>query len=354
MSFCRGLSALASLILLVAVVAVLGLVIYAFVSSYSSGALSAGSGAGPGVIGVDCACRLPSGGLRLFVRNLGAVPVTVTDVYFIDPASQVVLLRFRTNVTVPSGGVSVVTIPSIYLSSIEGRADRVRVVAASGSSAHSVVLPEVRLLRSWAVRLGLMANRYGGRGSHWVVFNFITGEYVLYDNTSGVVSGPYRGVAPVLRGVSEYIITTSWVGWGSRPVNSPILIVVNPTNANRDWAFTWRDPHGTFRFYLQEILGDKEVDFLVFWEDIFNPYHPRSLDDWKDHVVRVTVFTNGTYRIAVYMAKGGYSHEFYLNVTSEVPLTGNLVYRKPFSRYWTYYSGGYYREIPDKIYVIHS
>ncbi|MCD6278177.1 MAG: hypothetical protein J7J11_00680, partial [Desulfurococcales archaeon] len=133
MGFCRGLSALASLVLLVAVVAVLGLVIYAFVSSYSSGALSAGSGAGPGVIGVDCACRLPSGGLRLFVRNLGAVPVTVTDVYFIDPASQVVLLRFRTNVTVPSGGISVVTIPSIYLSSIEGRADRVRVrvVAAS-------------------------------------------------------------------------------------------------------------------------------------------------------------------------------------------------------------------------------
>ena len=96
------------------------------------------------------------------------------------------------------------------------------------------------------------------------------------------------------------------------------------------------------------------MDFLVFWEDIFNPYHPHSLDDWKDHVVRVTVFTNGTYRIAVYMAKGGYSHEFYLNVTSEVPLTGNLVYRKPFSRYWTYYSSGYYREIPDKIYVIHS
>ena len=57
---------------------------------------------------------------------------------------------------------------------------------------------------------------------------------MLYDNTSGVVSGPYRGVAPVLRGVSEYIITTSWVGWGSRPVDSPILIVVNPTNADRD------------------------------------------------------------------------------------------------------------------------
>ncbi|MCD6084619.1 MAG: hypothetical protein J7J20_03665 [Desulfurococcales archaeon] len=54
------------------------------------------------------------------------------------------------------------------------------------------------------------------------------------------------------------------------------------------------------------------------------------------------------------MAKGGYSHEFYLNVISEVPLTGNLVCRKPFSRYWTYYSSGYYREIPDKIYVIHS
>jgi len=210
------------------------------------------------------------------VRNCGGHEVTVSDVYIADPISGALLLRFRTNVSIRPGKISAVTLPSIYLAAVEGRAHNVRVklVTTSGSSAYAVALPEIKLLKSRIVRLGLKAVRYGGRDSHWVIFNFLTGVYLLYDNSSGAVGDPYRGVAPILKGVSDYTITTSWVSWGSRPVDSPILIVVNPTNADTDWVFTWRDPHGTFKFYLQNLPGSKEIDFLVFWEDIFNPYHP--------------------------------------------------------------------------------
>jgi len=31
-------------------------------------------------------------------------------------------------------------------------------------------------------------------------------------------------------------------------------------------------------------------------------------------VVRITIFVNGTYRLAIYMAKGGYLHMFYVGV----------------------------------------
>ncbi len=357
MTLRRAVSHVVSSVLLIVIVVVIAIGLYAVITSYPSRMSSAASNAGADIIGVDCVTRLPSGGLRIFVRNCGTREVTISEVYIINPASDEVLLTYHTNATIRPGRASAVTIPSIYLTSVEEKGIhkvRIKLSAVSGTTAYSVTLPEIKLQKSKVVCLGLRAIRDSVRNNHWLVFNFVTGEYVLYDNTSGVVSGPYRGIAPILKGVSKYTITTSWVSWDDRPIDSPIVIVMNPTNANRDWAFTWRDAHGTYRFYLQRLTGDKEADFLVFWEDIFDPYHPRSLDDWKDHVARVTVFTNGTYRVAVYMAKGGYSHEFYLNVTSENPLVGNLVYQKPFGAYWSSYSGGYYREIPDKIFIIHG
>jgi len=158
-----------------------------------------------------------------------------------------------------------------------------------------------------------------------------------------------------LRNTNEFTITTSWTSWSQRPIDSPVLIVINPTKASEDWVFTWHDPHGTWKFYLRKLNGDIEIDFLVFWEDIFNPYHPRSLDDWKDHVVRVTVFTNGTFRIAVFMAKGGYKHSFYLNVpknkfSNVEDLTP--VYTKSYDKYWSQSAGEYLYEMSDKIFYV--
>ena len=70
--------------------------------------------------------------------------------------------------------------------------------------------------------------------------------------------------------------------------------------------------------------------------------------------LKVTIFTDGTFRIAVFMAKGGYSHRFYVNV--DEPWTSlpsqTPVYQKPFGAYWFKASDGYYVEMTDKIWYV--
>ena len=65
---------------------------------------------------------------------------------------------------------------------------------------------------------------------HWVVFNYITGNYLIYQSTDGDLNaelGPSEGVAPILQNINNYTIQTSWSSWNNRPVDSPIIIVKN-------------------------------------------------------------------------------------------------------------------------------
>lgn len=181
---------------------------------------------------------------------------------------------------------------------------------------------------------------------HWVVFNYITGEYLFYHSNDGDLTaeeGPVAGSVPILQGISEYTIQTSWSPWENRPIDSPILIIKNPS-LTTTWVFNWTDPHGSFLFRLQPVENAID-DFLIFWEDLFNPLHPpSSVDDWKDHVVRVTLLPGNKYRLAVYLAKGGYKHQFFVATTNPNPLTGTFAYEKPYGEYWSNVVGGYYEE----------
>ena len=118
----------------------------------------------------------------------------------------------------------------------------------------------------------------------------------------------------MLKDVDRYLVTCNWVSWSQRPIDSPVVIVYNPTKGLREWNFTWIEPHGVDIFVLPPVASrpDQVVyDFLVFWEDLWNPFiPPGSIDDWKDHVVRVTLYSSGVVRLQVYIAKGGYLHLF--------------------------------------------
>ena len=187
---------------------------------------------------------------------------------------------------------------------------------------------------------------------HWVVFNYITGNYLIYQSADGDLNaelGPSEGVAPILQNINNYTIQTSWSSWNNRPVDSPIIIVKNPSR-NSIWIFNWTDPHGSFLFRLYPVENAID-DFLVFWEDLYNPFNPPSrLDDWKDHVARVTLLPGNVYRIAIYLAKGGYKHQFYIATKNPNPLSGTLAYEKPYGAYWSNYNNGYYDEY--RVYTI--
>jgi len=287
---------------------------------------------------------ISSGGLAFYVSNDCGVNIVVDEVMFIDPESGKVLLDKRVKpVDIPPGKVGEVVVPAIYLTRVEQ--DRGNIVArlygVSTGGTHTIsVVPTI--INSEAIRkavaasvkipeLALLANTSAtiSNRTHWVVFNYVTGRYWLYSNytcnDSGCfITGPKlaaQGYAPILRGVNAYTASTGPVWIYDSPIKSPIVIVVNPTYAQRDWDFKWTaytsgniNSVVTTTFHLEKLGGNVVIDFLVFWEDMYNPAAPGYVDDWRDHVVRVTQFTNGTFRIAVYLAKGYYEHRFFIGV----------------------------------------
>ncbi len=313
---------------------------------------------------------VPEGSLIVYVRNIGDTKVHV-DHIFITTTSGVIVADFPASAEIDPGEVEMLVFPSMSIRRDAPQEENyiLQVTAKSGIVGYSSIDGKfVREALSRQTRpLCMVANPWGSDRYHWAVFRYTDGYFKMYGNyfPSGTVL-PDTGVpveeeggegyAPILIGVDEYTISTSWVSWSNRPVDSPLIIVYNPTGGREDWVFTWHDPHGTYRFLFQSLGENAAVDFIVFWEDLYYPTTPPgSIDDWKDHVVRVTIFVNGTYRLAVYMAKGGYRQMFYVGVSEPyetIPWTQTPAYVKPTGAYWWTTSGGYIVEDPGKIWYV--
>jgi len=86
-------------------------------------------------------------------------------------------------------------------------------------------------------------------------------------------------------------------------------------------------PYRLHRFYAPALPGAL-LDLIIAWEDLVGPYPPGSpsVNANGDEWLRVTYFPNGTWRIGIYVASGGYKHAFYIG--------DKLVYEKPYSTGW--------------------
>ena len=300
-----------------------------------------------------------SGGVLVYVRNIASTSAKIDAIYLIQ-GSNVALVK-RSSEIIKAGEVKLIIIDSLSLRrvTISGVGKCYIKLASVEGPESNIVIPSHIIASALERKPALIGLQAIVSSSHWIALDYSSGHYKLYgDYGPGISQRTFitEGNAPIITNTNEYTISTSWVSWDQKPVNSPVLIVVNPTKASQDWIFTWKDPHGIHKFYLENLRGDIEIDFLIFWEDIYYPPTTPSLDDWKDHVIRITVFTNGTYRIAVYMAKGGYSHKFYLGIQKpyeNIPdQVDKLVYTKPFGAYWRNKVGNYYREMSDKVYRV--
>jgi len=300
----------------------------------------------------------PSGGIIVYVRNVDSTPAKVDTVYLIQ-GTTVVLVKKSVEIIKP-GEVKTFIVDSFSLRrvTIGGRRCYVKLSCVEGSEA-IIVIPSHIISSALKRRPPLIGLQAVITSSHWLALDYSSAHYKLYGDYGPGISGRTfiaEGYAPVLTSVDEYTITNSWVSWDDRPIDSPILVVINPTKATQDWIFTWNDPWGSHKFYLERIEGQVESDFLIFWEDIYYPPTKPNLDDWKDHVVRITVFLNGTYRIAVYLAKGAYSHKFYLGVEEpyeNIPdQSDKLIYTKPHGRRWSNVEGEYYKEMKRKVFLV--
>ncbi len=266
----------------------------------------------------------------------------VDTVYFLDPVTRDVLIpvRLLAPVELKPWQVNRIVLPLLEISKRLEELDRPLAVALGTSAGFTLVSSnwvnpysetKKALENAWLV---LLADRDGRGGattyqwwaSHWVAFNFVTGEYFFYTYTGSTSTtrplGPYQGVAPVLRDTDRFVVQCTRHRVSNAPVKSPVVIVFNPTNGLEDWTFTWIDASFDGEcggvgcaevFHVPRLAakpGEVVYDFLVFWEDLWNPVYNPRLDDWIDHVVRVTLFINGTIRLQVFIAKGGYLHVF--------------------------------------------
>ncbi len=257
----------------------------------------------------------------------------VDTVYFIDPVTRDVIVPAQLvyPVELQPGRITKLMIPLLSLGVNLTELNRPLALALGTSGGWSLVTGnwfnpyqplEEAQRKAWML---LLADRYSLTGlytydhwyTHWVIFNFVTGEYYFYSylgRPASAAEGPYHGYAPLVKDSSSFFVSCTWVSWSQRPIDSPVVIVFNPTRGLREWNFTWIEPHGVDVFVLPPVARSPDqvvYDFLVFWEDLWNPYiPPSSVDDWKDHVVRVTLYANGTVRLQVYIAKGGYLHIF--------------------------------------------
>lgn len=306
-----------------------------------------------GVLLLDAYAITPGGGLVLYARNVEDYTMHLDMAYLYSPTGTLIMSR-PLNEIVPPGGVVKVIIPQLYIRRLLSEAldqTPAKVVLKAIEGTSSALLIPVSYLREAvsreAPRLALLANtsRYSLR-RHWFVFDYTKAYFQLYgdygiDGTSLVL----EGYALMIEGVNEYNLT----GRGFRQnltftearsmIGSPAIFVLNPTYAEYDWTFAWKDAKGTWIFHVPELEGDVELDYLLFWEDLYyppEPPDPDNLDDWKDHVVRVTIFTNGTYRLAVYIAKGDFMHRLYLPAQKpyETIPSQNEVYEKNFLERW--------------------
>ncbi len=169
-----------------------------------------------------------------------------------------------------------------------------------------------------------------GSDAHWVSYNYVDRNYSFYSSDEedlNAEEGPASGDIVVVEDQDNYTIQTGISTWADRPVDTPVVLVQNP-DPSEEWTFTWRDPRGNWTFHVPPV-PDATVDYLMYWEDLYNPYDPPgSVDDWKDHVVRVSYIPPQIYRVAPYLGKGGYKHSFYLSVEQNNPLNGTNVYNK--------------------------
>ncbi|MHC1600796.1 MAG: hypothetical protein ACXQTB_00425 [Candidatus Nezhaarchaeales archaeon] len=198
---------------------------------------------------------LDSGGLILYVRNLEDYRLTANAFYIIDLTTKTAVFYRPLKIDIPPRSVGEIIIPSIFVkrSVNSNRSIYIVKLSLSGGGIATISLPSSHLKEASQreALLGFLADTGGGR-LHWVILDYSSGRYWLYGNHSPIELVA-EGYAPILEGIDEYTITTTWISWNQRPIDSPILIVVNPTYATKDWVFTWHDPHGTFKFYLQNL-----------------------------------------------------------------------------------------------------
>ena len=329
----KSISSLVAILLLILISTISSLIIY-FTYQGSLGEMQENVQVIRGFIKVE-AVGPGIGYVKLYIRSVdfeGKIDV----VYFLDPGDYTVLAftRLIQPVELSAGELVEVTIPLIlaeYFQPLKDALSRpvlvgVGVYSSSGIAILAVSRETVNLapyLRE-AIRalIGFIAERdYGGgrldinpEKIHYVKINLITGEYefIYIDGPNDVRRA--TGYAKVFKDIN--VLDLRKLSWEERYALGPVVVFINPHFAVKDYEVTIINTGGgVIRIPVKKLVDDKRLvglDAIACWEDLWWPNTGASLDDYRDHVVRITVFTNNTIRIEVIHTAAGYIHVFFI------------------------------------------
>ncbi len=330
----RGISPLWVALLMVVVAGVVVLTLASGIYQVLGGVQSAGEQ--PGLVRVE-AVRAGIGFIDIYATSIGA-RARVDTLYLYDCtteewklfkvlplASPVQLEPGKTvllHVPLIGSGLDPSRLPSatcIALGTHEGTVARSR---EKVNMAPYLALAErkatITLLAGRGVSCTVGDRRIDPNQVHWVEVNLVTGVY-RFTYISGSDVRTTSGRATILRGTST--LDLSSMSWDERYQLGPIVIFVNPYYATRDYTVSITDIYSHTRTYTLRKLADRvedvSMDILVAWEDLWWPGTGASLDNYVDHVLRLTVFSNNTARIEVLHASGCYLHMFALNPVAD-------------------------------------
>jgi len=160
---------------------------------------------------------------------------------------------------------------------------------------------------------------------HCITINYSEKTFVIEKRVVGGWKIIKSGTLPVAQVGSNIIWDLRFDG---------IAVIPNPT-PNKDTIISViaNSPDGVSGPILQKFFFSAQqgavLDMLIAWEDLVGYYPPGSprIDGNGDEWIRVTYFKNGIWRIAGFIAGGGFLHQFWIG--------NRLIFVKPHGVGWS-------------------
>ncbi|KSW11589.1 hypothetical protein CF15_01785 [Pyrodictium occultum] len=312
-----------ALLLLVSVISIAFIYIYAVhVAEGPSGSPANARHAVYSAIRIEVAGGGP-GYIVVYARSLGE-PTSITHIYIYDDGGRLLgVYRPAKPVRVEPGRPAAVAIPLILVPGLRGYTGGLRVVVSTSSGTLGVGYVDTSAARSPITVIGLLAgedvscdlgNLSVDPGQmHWFYMDLATGRYDFRYTTSSGVAGA-SGYTKVFIDSSVLDLYSMRDSWEERHKLGPAVLFINPYRAGEEYNVTVIDINGNKHvFTLPKLVDDPDkvvIDALLLWEDLWKPVDGGNLDNYIDHVVRVTIFANSTVRIEPIRASGCYLHMF--------------------------------------------
>ena len=312
-----GLAATAAIIL-VAIAASVAIYAYTHHAVEKGGSEASGS---PLCKAKIDAVSMGQGFLVVYARSLDCT-VTVDRVYIQDINGNTIgYIPLVPPVTLRPGETRALVAPLALLQAAGNTSlpDRIGVVlaTATGVAVSTPVTGDVRRLTASAI-IGLLASRgvscsvgdlrVDPARIHWVYINLVDGTY-RFKYIDGSTVRTASGKALIL---TNDTLDLSEMNWSQRYSLGPVVIMLNPYRATRTYTVQVVNIKGNVtRYVLNPLVSDENqvvYDAVLLWEDLWWPGTTASLDNYIDHVVRVTFFTNSTVRLEVLHMSGCYLH----------------------------------------------